>query len=123
MDEVDEVDERDIRLQAYDKEFWSTVLNGDYGESNAVNFIYNEDELVDGLTKKTGPRQYKCTTNVFYHVVEVGDSGSCKTEDCDDKHPWMGGHTIRGYKATDGMPECPYCSYPLKTRSLFSLSL
>ncbi|RID46231.1 hypothetical protein BRARA_I02911, partial [Brassica rapa] len=46
---------------------------GDYGGSNAVNVVFNEDEIVEGLKKKNGPRSYFCDTNsCFDHWVEVG---------------------------------------------------
>ncbi|KAF3515082.1 hypothetical protein F2Q69_00004979 [Brassica cretica] len=55
-DAVDEVDERDVRPRGYDKDFWSPLLNDDYGGSNVVNVIYNEDELVEDLMKNNGGR-------------------------------------------------------------------
>ncbi|CAN7089753.1 unnamed protein product, partial [Brassica rapa subsp. narinosa] len=47
-----EVDEISVRPRGYDKEFWSPLLAGDYGGSAAVNVVYNEEEIVEGLTKK-----------------------------------------------------------------------
>ncbi|CAN7105714.1 unnamed protein product, partial [Brassica rapa subsp. narinosa] len=47
-----EVDEISVRLRGYDKEFWSPLLAGDYGGSAAVNVVYNEEEIVEDLTKK-----------------------------------------------------------------------
>ncbi|KAH0892562.1 hypothetical protein HID58_054991, partial [Brassica napus] len=55
-DAVDEVDERDVRPRGYEKDFWSPLLNDDNGGSNAVNVIYNEDELVEDLMKNNGGR-------------------------------------------------------------------
>ncbi|KAG2332875.1 hypothetical protein Bca52824_004055 [Brassica carinata] len=51
-----------VRPRGYDKEFESTS-NGDYCGSNAVNVVYNEDEIVEDLRKKRGPYRYNCTTN------------------------------------------------------------
>ncbi|KAH0926456.1 hypothetical protein HID58_018712, partial [Brassica napus] len=66
-----EVDEISVRLRGYDKEFWSPLLAGDYGGSAAVNVVYNEEEIVEDLTKKKGPRTYFCDTNsCFDHYVE-----------------------------------------------------
>ncbi|KAH0856808.1 hypothetical protein HID58_085069 [Brassica napus] len=74
---VEEVDELDVRPRGYDEDFWSPLLKTDYKGSNAVNVIYNEEEIVAGLTKSSGPRRYTCTTNdAFDHVVEVGGSSS-----------------------------------------------
>lgn len=85
-----EVDERDVRPRGYDKEFWSPLLGGDYGGSNAVNAVYNEDEILADLIKKTGRYSYNCTTNnAFDHVVEVGGPSNVKEDECVDKHPWM----------------------------------
>ncbi|CAN6913448.1 unnamed protein product, partial [Brassica oleracea] len=47
-----ELDEISVRPRGYDKEFWSPLLAGDFGGSAAVNVVYNEDEIVEGLTKK-----------------------------------------------------------------------
>jgi len=89
---VDEVDDRDVRPWGYDQEFWSPRLHGDFAGSNHVNVIYNEDEIVENLTKKSGPYRYTCTTNdAFDHVVEVGGTSNVKTDYGGDKHPWMGG--------------------------------
>ncbi|RID62855.1 hypothetical protein BRARA_E01897 [Brassica rapa] len=83
-----EVDEISVRLRGYDKEFWSPLLAGDYGGSAAVNVVYNEEEIVEDLTKKKGPRTYFCDTNSYFdHYVEVG--GGSRGED----------------KAKDEMPE------------------
>ncbi|KAL0847258.1 hypothetical protein Bca101_020504 [Brassica carinata] len=88
---MDAVDDRDVRPRGYDKEFWSPLLNGDYCGSNAVNVVYNEDEIVEDLRKKRGPYRYNCTTNdAFDHVVEVGATSNGKSENGDDKHPWKG---------------------------------
>ncbi|WZZ08055.1 hypothetical protein YC2023_093976 [Brassica napus] len=68
-----ELDEIELRPRGYDKEFWDPLLAGDYGGSNAVNVVFNEDEIVEGLKKKNGPRSYFCDTNsCFDHWVEVG---------------------------------------------------
>ncbi|KAF3508824.1 hypothetical protein F2Q69_00008638 [Brassica cretica] len=73
VDGSGDVDERDIRPRGYDKEFWSPLLKGDFGGSNAVDVVYNADEIVAGLTKKDGLRTYMCTiNNAFDHMVEVG---------------------------------------------------
>ncbi|KAF3586394.1 hypothetical protein F2Q69_00027617 [Brassica cretica] len=73
----EEVNELDVRPRGYDKDFWNPLLSSDYKGSNAVNVIYNEDEIVDGLTRNSGPRRYTCTTNdAFDHVVELGGSSS-----------------------------------------------
>ncbi|KAH0857697.1 hypothetical protein HID58_085958 [Brassica napus] len=73
----EEVNELDIRPRGYDKDFWNPLLSSDYKGSNAVNVIYNEDEIVDGLTRNSGPRRYTCTTNdAFDHIVELGASSS-----------------------------------------------
>ncbi|KAF3532012.1 hypothetical protein DY000_02042190 [Brassica cretica] len=50
----DAVDERDVRPRGYDKEFWSPLLKDDFWGSNAVNVIYNEDEIVKDLIKNSG---------------------------------------------------------------------
>ncbi|KAH0862102.1 hypothetical protein HID58_079313 [Brassica napus] len=85
---VDEVDDRDVRPRGYDQEFWSPLLHGDFAGSNPVNVIYNEDEIVENLTKKSGPYRYTCTTNdAFDHVVEVGGTSNVKTDYGGDKHP------------------------------------
>ena len=68
----DAVDDRDVRPRGYDKEFWSPLLKDDFWGSNAVNVIYNEDEIVEDLIKNSGGR-----SNV-------------KTGPGDDEHPWMG---------------------------------
>ena len=57
-----EMDEIPLRPRGYDKEFWSPLLKGDFGGSDAVNVVFNEDEIVEGLTKKKGPRTYFCDT-------------------------------------------------------------
>lgn len=61
------------------------MLNGDYASSDAVNVVYNEDEIVDGLTKKSGPRHNLCTiTNTSDPMVDVGvpsNGGSCGKAD------------------------------------------
>ncbi|KAH0893488.1 hypothetical protein HID58_055917, partial [Brassica napus] len=73
----EEVNELDVRPRGYDKDFWNPLLSSDYKGSNAVNVIYNEDEIVDGLTTNSGPRRYTFTTNdAFDHVVELGGSSS-----------------------------------------------
>lgn len=93
---VEEVDELDVRPRGYDEDFWSPLLKTDYKGSNAVNVIYNEEEIVAGLTKSSGPRRYTCTTNdAFDHVVEVGGSSSGvnlpKDEDFGKQNPWLHG--------------------------------
>ena len=89
-----DVDERDIRPRGYDKEFWSPLLKGDFGGSNAVDVVYNADEIVAGLTKKDGPRTYMCkTNNAFDHMVEVGGTSSGKSpkaENFQESNPWFG---------------------------------
>ncbi|CAN6824009.1 unnamed protein product [Brassica oleracea] len=68
-----DLDEIELRPRGYDNEFWDPLLAGDYGGSNAVNVVFNEDEIVEGLKKKNGPRSYFCDTNsCFDHWVEVG---------------------------------------------------
>lgn len=60
---VEDIDEIDISPRGYDKDFWSPLLQGDYGGSNAVNVIYNEDEIVDGMLRKSGPRYFSNSPN------------------------------------------------------------
>ncbi|KAL0738162.1 hypothetical protein Bca4012_014372 [Brassica carinata] len=60
---AEEIDVRDIRPRGYDKEFWTPLLSGDYGGSNAVKAVYNEDEIVDGMLRKSGPRFYCINSN------------------------------------------------------------
>lgn len=52
-----DLDERDIRPRSNDKGVWSPLLEGDFGGSNVVNVVFNEDKIVDSLIKKRGPRQ------------------------------------------------------------------
>ncbi|KAH0910743.1 hypothetical protein HID58_034064 [Brassica napus] len=82
------LDEIELRPRGYDQEFWDPLLAGDYGGSNAVNVVFNEDEIVEGLKKNSGPRTY----------VEVGgSSGGDKKENPlkpEDYNPWMGGGVI-----------------------------
>ncbi|KAF2567920.1 hypothetical protein F2Q68_00027640 [Brassica cretica] len=52
------LDEIELRPRGYDQEFWDPLLAGDYGGSNAVNVVFNEDEIVEGLKKNSGPRTY-----------------------------------------------------------------
>ncbi|KAG5375032.1 hypothetical protein IGI04_039628, partial [Brassica rapa subsp. trilocularis] len=92
----EDVEEIEVRPRGYDREFWEPLLGGDYGGSDAVNVVFNEDEIVEGLKKKTGPRSYFCDTgSAFDHYVEVGGEGGgereahmMKPEDC---NPWNGG--------------------------------
>ncbi|KAL0806798.1 hypothetical protein Bca101_099290 [Brassica carinata] len=91
-----EVDEISVRPRGYDKEFWSPLLAGDYGGSAAVNVVYNEEEIVEGLTKKKGARTYFCDTkSCFDHYVEVcggrGGEDKAKEEMPEDANPWSGG--------------------------------
>lgn len=58
-----DLDERDIRPRSNDKGFWCPLLEGDFGGSNVVKVVFNEDKIVDSLIKKRGPRKYMCTTN------------------------------------------------------------
>ncbi|CAN6851057.1 unnamed protein product [Brassica oleracea] len=68
-----DLDEIEWRPRGYDNEFWDPLLAGDYGGSNTVNVVFNEDEIVEGLKKKNGPRSYFCNTNsCFDYWVEVG---------------------------------------------------
>lgn len=78
---VAEADDIDVRPKGYDKEFWTPLLANDYGGSNAVNVVFNEDEIVDAVVKKKGPRRYFCDTNsVFDDWVEEGGSSSGSQE-------------------------------------------
>lgn len=79
----DEVDVRDVRPRGYDKDFWSHLLKGDYGGSNAVNLCYNEDEIVANLMKKNGS----------YRYTEVGGSSNVKTDYGIHKEQLVGGST------------------------------
>ncbi|CAG7886852.1 unnamed protein product [Brassica rapa] len=47
-DAVDEVDERDVRPRGYDKDFWSPLLNDDYGGN--VNSRYSSKNLAKMVT-------------------------------------------------------------------------
>ncbi|KAF3516365.1 hypothetical protein DY000_02062795 [Brassica cretica] len=77
----EDVEEIEVRPRGYDREFWEPLLCGDYGGSNAVNVVFNEDEIVEGLKKKTGPRSYFCDTgSAFDHYVEVGGQGGGERE-------------------------------------------
>ncbi|KAH0884810.1 hypothetical protein HID58_060906 [Brassica napus] len=68
-----EMDEISVRPRGYEKEFRSPLLARDFRGSAAVNIVYNEDEIVEGLTKKKGPRTYFCDTqSCFDHYVGVG---------------------------------------------------
>ena len=97
----EDVEEIEVRPRGYDREFWEPLLGGDYGGSDAVNVVFNEDEIVEGLKKKTGPRSYFCDTgSAFDHYVEVGGEGGgereahmMKPEDC---NPWNGGGSEDG---------------------------
>lgn len=108
VDGLRDVDERDIRPRGYDKEFWSPLIDGEFGGSNAVNVVYNEDEIVDGLTKKDGPRTYMCTTNnAFDHMVEVGGTSSeklPKAENLQDSNPWVRNGTADTGVGSDSRP-------------------
>ncbi|XP_013617968.1 PREDICTED: uncharacterized protein LOC106324567 [Brassica oleracea var. oleracea] len=91
-----EVDEISVRPRGYDKEFWSPLLAEDYGGSAAVNVFYNEEEIVEGLTKKKGARTYFCDTkSCFDHYVEVGcgrgGEDKAKDEMPEEANPWSGG--------------------------------
>lgn len=85
-------EELDVRPRGYDQDFWSPLLAGDYGGSGAVNAVFNEDEIVDGLRKKKGPRTFE---GIPKPVREVGEGSGGPTprkeptlEDC---NPWAGG--------------------------------
>ncbi|CAN7070975.1 unnamed protein product [Brassica oleracea var. botrytis] len=91
-----ELDEISVRPRGYDKEFWSPLLAGDFGGSAAVNVVYNEDEIVEGLTKKKGPHTYFCDTqSCFDHYVEVGGGSGgedkAKDETPEEGNPWSRG--------------------------------
>ncbi|XP_013728259.2 uncharacterized protein LOC106431956, partial [Brassica napus] len=81
-----EVDEISVRLRGYDKEFWSPLLAGDYGGSAAVNVVYNEEEIVEDLTKKKGPQ------------VGGGSGGEDKAKDemPEEANPCSGGVVLTG---------------------------
>lgn len=49
-----ELDEIQLRPRGYDKDFWKPLLAGDHGGSNAVNVVFNEDEIVEGFKKNLG---------------------------------------------------------------------
>lgn len=92
VDVGDAVDEIEVRPKDYDKEFWNPLLNSDFWGSNVVTVIYNEDETVEKLKKKSGPYRYNYTTkDAFDHVVEVGGTRNVNADYGDDKKPWMGG--------------------------------
>ncbi|KAL0741726.1 hypothetical protein Bca4012_083239 [Brassica carinata] len=90
------MDEISLRPKGYDKEFWKPLLAGDFGGSDAVDVVYNEDEIIEAITKKKGPRTYFCDTqSCFDHYVEVGGGGRgadvAKDEKPETYNPWMGG--------------------------------
>lgn len=92
----DEVYVRDVRPRGYDKDFWSHLLKGDYGGSNAVNLCYNEDEIVANLMKKNGS----------YRYTEVGGSSNVKTDYGIHKEPLVGGSTSNPW--TGGSAQNPW---------------
>ncbi|KAG2306112.1 hypothetical protein Bca52824_025860 [Brassica carinata] len=99
-----ELDELQLRPKCYDKDLWESLLEGNHGGSNTVNVVFNEDEIVEGLSKKSGPQKYFCDSgSCFDHFVEVGgpSNGGTKSETLkpEDYNPWMGGAS----EATAGM--------------------
>ncbi|WZZ70344.1 hypothetical protein YC2023_081716 [Brassica napus] len=68
-----DLDEIELRPRDYDKEFWKPLLDGDYGGSNAVNVVFNEDKIVEG-----------------------GGDNKAKVEKPEDYNPWMGGGGLPG---------------------------
>ena len=91
----EDLEEIEVRPRGYDEEFWKPLLAGDYGGSNAVDLVFNEDEIVEGLKKKSGPRSYFCDTGSYFdHYVEVGGQGGGETKanvmKPEDYNPWMG---------------------------------
>lgn len=71
---IEEVDDRDVRPRGYDEEFWTPLLKGDYGGSNAVKAVYNEDEIVDGMFRKSGPRFFPSSSTSCSQVGVAGGS-------------------------------------------------
>ncbi|KAF2609187.1 hypothetical protein F2Q68_00045500 [Brassica cretica] len=94
----EDLEEIEARPRGYDEEFWKPMLAGDYGGSNVVDLVFNEDEIVEGVKKKSGPRSYFCDTGSFFdHYVEVGGQGGDETKanvmKPEDYNPWMGAGT------------------------------
>ncbi|KAJ4882121.1 Uncharacterized protein Rs2_39176 [Raphanus sativus] len=78
------LDEIELRPRGYDEEFWKPLLEGDYKGSNAVNVVFNEEEILAGLNRRSGPRTYADVGG-----SRGGDSNG-NTPKPEDYNPWMG---------------------------------
>lgn len=92
--QVHEVDERDVRPRGYDEDFWAPLLAGDYGGSNVVNLLYNEDEIVADIIRKTGPYSKALSPNMEQPEIgfDVGGPSCVKKDEIVETNPWMSGN-------------------------------
>lgn len=66
-----DLNEIGLSPKGYCKEFWDLLIAGDFRGSNVVNVVFNEDKIVEGLSKKKGPHTYFCNTGSYFdHFVE-----------------------------------------------------
>ncbi|KAH0936535.1 hypothetical protein HID58_013652 [Brassica napus] len=62
-----DLNEIGLSPKGYCKNFWDPLIAGDFGGSNVVNVVFNEDKIVEGLSKKKGPPTYFCNTGSYFN--------------------------------------------------------
>lgn len=82
-----EVDERDVRPRGYDYDFWSPLLEGDFGGSNAVELVFN-DKDASGVIKGEDAR--------WAYIPGVASGAENSEEVPMDDFSWMGKTTLGG---------------------------